>query len=207
MVHESTLHVLCKLCTFLCFSWVPVSGLETIRKILGLGELSYFQTELLMCVVNGFLWCMALRNVGGCWTSSGHRLNPSWDLKNSLFAGRRVHSWTLKFTKSRIFGWNTYLKNARRIYVERTGIWQLAFNHLRQINYFIEQEPTCLLMCQNSHGTGKIAQLNAILYALFLASIVSCKGKQFRDATYRKRKFVARLQDRTVLWHYFIATH
>lgn len=28
--------------------------------------------------------------------------------------------------------------------------------HLRQINCLIEQEPTCLLMCQNSHRTGKI---------------------------------------------------
>ena len=47
-VHESTLHVFCKLCTFLRYSRVAVSGLETIRKLFGVGELLYFETELLM---------------------------------------------------------------------------------------------------------------------------------------------------------------
>ena len=53
-VHESTLHVFCKLCTFLRYSRVAVSGLETIRKLLGVGELLYFETELqvLMCVLD-----------------------------------------------------------------------------------------------------------------------------------------------------------
>ena len=49
------------------------------------------------------------------------------------------------------------------LYVEKC-FW--LFNswlcHLRQINYLIEQEPACLLMCQNSHRTGKIAQLKPI---------------------------------------------
>ena len=52
-VHESTLHIFCKLCTFLRYSWVAISGLEAIRKILRVGELLYFETELLMCVMNG----------------------------------------------------------------------------------------------------------------------------------------------------------
>ena len=51
-VHESTLHVFCKLCTFLRYSRWVVSGLETIRKLLGVGELLHFETELLMCVMN-----------------------------------------------------------------------------------------------------------------------------------------------------------
>ena len=42
-VHESTLHVFCKLC--IC-SWVSLSGLETVGKILGVEELLYFQTDL-----------------------------------------------------------------------------------------------------------------------------------------------------------------
>ena len=29
-----------------------VSGLETIRKLLGVGEFLHFETELLMCVLN-----------------------------------------------------------------------------------------------------------------------------------------------------------
>ena len=45
-VQESTLHVFCKLYTFLRYFRVAVSGLETIRKILGVGKLSYSQTEL-----------------------------------------------------------------------------------------------------------------------------------------------------------------
>ena len=52
-VHESTLHVFCKLCTFLRHCRVAVSGLETIRKVLGVGELLYFETELLIYVMNG----------------------------------------------------------------------------------------------------------------------------------------------------------
>ena len=35
---------------------MAVSGLETIHKLLGVGELLYFRTELLMCVVNGLPW-------------------------------------------------------------------------------------------------------------------------------------------------------
>ena len=36
---------------------MAVSGLETIRKLLGVGELLYFETELLMCIMNGLQWC------------------------------------------------------------------------------------------------------------------------------------------------------
>ena len=50
-----------------------------------------------------------------------------------------------------------------------------------------------------SLGAVVVRIADAILYALFLASIVSCKGKQFRYATCRKRKFVTGLQDSTVL--------
>ena len=51
----STLHVLCKLCSFLRYHQVPVSSLEAIRGIFGVGELSYIliQTELLMCIMIG----------------------------------------------------------------------------------------------------------------------------------------------------------
>ena len=48
-VHESTLHIFCKRCTFLRYSRVAVSS----RKLLGVVELLYFETELLMSVMNG----------------------------------------------------------------------------------------------------------------------------------------------------------
>ena len=55
MVHESTLHVICKLCSFLRYLQVPVSSMEAIRRIFGVEELSYIllQTELLMCIIIG----------------------------------------------------------------------------------------------------------------------------------------------------------
>ena len=39
---------------------MAVSGLQTIRKLLGVGELLYFETELLMCVLV-FDVCPSLR--------------------------------------------------------------------------------------------------------------------------------------------------
>lgn len=44
-------------------------------------------------------------------------------------------------------------------------------------------------------------------FMLCSTKFVSCKGKQFRYATYTKRKFVTRLQDTTIQWNYFIPIH
>ena len=41
---------------------MAVSGLETIRKLLGVGELLYFETELLICVMNG-LHCRPVKGI------------------------------------------------------------------------------------------------------------------------------------------------
>ena len=54
-VHVPTLHVFCKLRIFLRYNQVAVCSLEAIRRIFGVGELSYIllQTELLMCIMIG----------------------------------------------------------------------------------------------------------------------------------------------------------
>ena len=53
-VHDSTLHVFCKLCSFFTIlSGGRIRFGDYVLKILGVGELLYFSTELLMWATNG----------------------------------------------------------------------------------------------------------------------------------------------------------